>query len=212
MNEINSFTFYRDYYCLIDTLPIKDKKELAVAILDFVFKDELPNLTGHNAAIFNTLSHQLGVSKNKSKSAKKENQMEIKSKSNQNQMEIKKGNKTSISTFIFYISNFKFLKDRGLLRGKIEEWLKYKWERKEYYTEISFQTLLKKIEEETMKYGEKSMIDLIDDSISKNYKSIVFEKLEKQKTKPQWFDKTFEKEIPNEKEKKEMENLLKDFQ
>ena len=37
MNDINSFTFYKDYYYLIDTMPIEDKKELAVAILDYVF-------------------------------------------------------------------------------------------------------------------------------------------------------------------------------
>ena len=66
MNKVNSFTFYFDYYNLIDTLPIEDKKELAVAILDYVFKDEMPNLKGHNLAIFNTLSHQLNLSKTNS--------------------------------------------------------------------------------------------------------------------------------------------------
>lgn len=64
--NINSFTFYYDYYNLIDTLPIKDKKDLLVAITDYVFKDIEPELTGHNQAIFNTLKAQLNVSKNKS--------------------------------------------------------------------------------------------------------------------------------------------------
>ena len=71
MNNINSFTFYYDYYNLVDTLPLKDKSILLVAILDYVFKDIEPKLEGHNQAIFNTLKAQLNVSKNKSKNAKK---------------------------------------------------------------------------------------------------------------------------------------------
>ena len=69
--QVNSFTFYFDYYNLIDTLPLKDKKELLVAITDYVFKDIEPKLSGHNQAIFNTLKAQLNVSKNKSKSARR---------------------------------------------------------------------------------------------------------------------------------------------
>ena len=66
MNEINSFTFYRDYYFLIDTMPIEDKRDLAVAILDYIFKDKIPEFDGHKKAIFNTLSHQLDLSKSNS--------------------------------------------------------------------------------------------------------------------------------------------------
>ena len=39
MNEINSFTFYRDYFNLIDTLPKKDKMAILTSIIDYVFKD-----------------------------------------------------------------------------------------------------------------------------------------------------------------------------
>ena len=191
MNDINSFTFYKDYYYLIDTMPIEDKKELAVAILDYVFKDLEPDLNGHNQAIFNTLSRQLDCSKNKSKSAKKidqaeikqksnENQTEIKSKSKQNQMKIKQGNKTSVLSFKFYISNLEFLKDRGLLRGKIEDWLDYKWERKEPYKETGLKSLMTRIEKYTEKFGEEKIVELIDECMANNYKGIIFEKLDKQ--------------------------------
>lgn len=180
MNDINSFTFYKDYYYLIDTMPIEDKKELAVAILDYVFKDLEPNLNGHNQAIFNTLSRQLDCSKNKSKSARKTNQIEVKQKSNQNQMEIKKGNKTSVLSFKFYVSNLEFLKDRGLLRGKIEDWLDYKWERKEPYKETGLKSLMTRIEKYTEKFGEEKIVELIDECMANNYKGIIFEKLDKQ--------------------------------
>ena len=183
MNEVNSFTFYRDYYNLIDTMPIEDKEVLAIAILDYVFKDVEPELTGHNQAIFTTLSHQLDVSKNKSKSAKKENQKEIKKKSNENQMKINKDNKTSILSFKFLISNFKFSNNNINLKNKLEEWLKYKWERKEYYKETGFNTLLARIDRATSQYGVETVINLIDECMANNYKGIIFEKLQKSSQK-----------------------------
>jgi hypothetical protein len=184
MNEINGFTFYRDFYNLIDTMSINDRKELAVAILDYVFKDEIPNLNGHNQAIFNTLSRQLDKSKNKSKNAKRNqidsqtnNQNEIKMKSNENQNEIKLDNKTSIFNFKFYISNFKFINSNNLLISKIEEWLKYKQERNEYYKDTGIKSLLKKIDSYVELYGDKRIINLIDDCMANNYKGIIYEKI-----------------------------------
>ena len=220
MNDINSFTFYKDYYYLIDTMPIEDKKELAVAILDYVFKDLEPDLNGHNQAIFNTLSRQLDCSKNKSKSARKINQIEIKQKSNQKQTEIKKGNKTSVLSFKFYISNLEFLKDRGLLRGKIEDWLDYKWERKEPYKETGFKSLMTRIEKYTKKFGEEKMIELIDECMASNYKGIIFEKLDKhnlpdktklEREKLKKFDNAHSEEATPE-EMKEMDEFLKQFE
>ena len=178
MNNINSFTFYYDYYNLVDTLPLKDKSILLVAILDYVFKDIEPKLEGHNQAIFNTLKTQLNVSKNKSKNAKKNtNQESIENKSNENQNEIKKDSKTSILNFKFYINNFNYFRDRGLLRGKIEEWLDYKWERKEYYKERGFNSLLTEIQNNVEKYGEQNVIELINSCMANNYKGIIFERL-----------------------------------
>ena len=39
MNEINSFTFYKNYYELLDNLPKEDKYIMLEAIVDYVFKD-----------------------------------------------------------------------------------------------------------------------------------------------------------------------------
>ena len=189
-NTVNSFTFYLDYYNLIDTMPLKDKKELAVAILDYVFKDEIPNLKGHNQAIFNTLSKQLDCSKNKSKSAKKTNQKEIKSKSNENQIEIKKGNKTSILSFKFYISsfivsNFKFLdnNNKQKIENKIIDWVKYKQEKNKPYKEQGLKSLLTQIENKTREYGVEKIINLIDECMANNYQGIIFDKLKQETQK-----------------------------
>ena len=198
MNEINSFTFYRDYFNLIDTMPIEDKRLLAVAILDFVFKDEIPSLNGHNQAIFNTLSKQLNLSKCNSKRSTKlkpdENQIKTEKKPNDKPKE----NKTSILSFKFI--------------NKLEEWFKYKSERKENYKETGLNTFLKRIDNYVEIYGDDVIIDLIDESMSNNWKGIIFDKLKNHpKVKePEWFDKKVEKQVCEESQK-ELEEILRDF-
>lgn len=218
MNEINSFTFYKDYYCLIATLPKKDKLIILEAIVDYVFKDIETDLYGHNLAIFNTLKHQIDKSKNKSKNAKKnnssENQNEIKSKSNENQNEIKKGNKTSVFSFKFYISNFKFINNNTKLINKLEEWFKYKSERKENYRETGLKTLLNRIDNYVQLYGTDVIIELIDESMSNNWKGIIFEKLKNNKQamdKPEWIDKDIQPELATDDEQKRIEEMLEEF-
>lgn len=212
--DVNSFTFYRDYYDLIDTLPIKDKKDIAVSILDYIFKDQTPNLEGHNKAIFKTLSHQLNASKNKSKNARKnesnENQKEIKPKSNENQIDIKKDSKTSILYFKFYISNFKYINNNKII-NKIEEWIKYKKERNFIYKETGIKTLLKQLNDYCEKCGEDNLIELIDESIANGYQGIIFKNIKTKKKVPDWYEKTIEVNELNESEQQQMEKLLEGF-
>ena len=182
MNSVNSFTMYFDYYNLIDTLPSKDKATLLVAINDYMFKDIEPNLTGHNQAIFNTLKNQLNVSKSNSK---RRNRTTTEQQPNNNQKatetkpnEEPKENKTSILSFKFYISNFKFINNNNLLISKIKEWLNYKKQRKDKpYTEIGLNSLLTRIDKTVEEYGTDKVIDVIDYSIANNYQGIVFDRL-----------------------------------
>ena len=212
MNEINSFTFYRDYFNSIDTMPIEDKRLLAVAILDFVFKDEIPSLNGHNQAIFNTLSKQLNLSKCNSKRSTKlkpdENQIKTEKKPNDKPKE----NKTSILSFKFYISNFKFINNNTKLINKLEEWFKYKSERKENYKETGLNTFLKRIDNYVEIYGDDVIIDLIDESMSNNWKGIIFDKLKNypKVKEPEWFDKKVEKQVCEESQK-ELEEILREY-
>lgn len=197
MNSVNSFTMYFDYFNLIDTLPLKDKATLLVAINDYMFKDIEPNLTGHNQAIFNTLKNQLNVSKSNSK---RRNRTTTEQQPNNNREETEtkpnkepKENKTSILSFKFYISNFIFINNNNLLISKIEEWLNYKKQRKDKpYTEIGLKSLLKRIDNTVQEYGTDKMIDVIDYSIANNYQGIVFDRLKNEKqnsnsyTNQQW--------------------------
>lgn len=189
MNSVNSFTMYFDYYNLIDTLPSKDKATLLVAINDYMFKDIEPNLTGHNQAIFNTLKNQLNVSKSNSK---RRNRTTTEQQPNNNQKETEtkpneepKENKTSILSFKFYISNFKFINNNNLLISKIEEWINYKKQRKDKpYTEIGLNTLLKRIDKAVEEHGTNKVVDLIEECIANNYQGIIFEKLKKGQAYP----------------------------
>ena len=178
MNSVNSFTMYFDYYNLIDTLPSKDKATLLVAINDYMFKDIEPNLTGHNQAIFNTLKNQLNLSKSNSKRRTRK-ETETEPKENQKETETEpNGNKTSILSFKFNISDFKFINNNNLLISKIEEWINYKKQRKDKpYTEIGLNTLLKRIDKTVEEYGTDKVIDAIDYSIANNYQGIVFDRL-----------------------------------
>ena len=84
---------------------------------------------------------------------------------------------------MFYISNFKFINNNKLVIEKLEEWFNYKKQRKDKYTEIGLKNLLKKVDSNIEKYGCEKVIDLIDESMANNYQGIIWEKLEKDKTK-----------------------------
>lgn len=70
------------------------------------------------------------------------------------------------------------------------EWLSYKKQRKEKYTEIGLQKLVTQINNQLKKHNEESIINLIDTCISRNYKGIIFDILPKRKTEtiPDWIN------------------------
>ena len=225
MNEINSFTFYRNYYDLLDNLPAEDKRLMLEVIVDYIFRDVEPiGLVKMNLAIWNNIKMPLETSKKQAlnglkggapignQNAKKNNPKTTQ-KTSQSTTQKQTNN---ISTFLFLISNFKFLEDKGLLREKIEEWLKYKWERKEYYKETGFKSLLAKLEKATNQYGVENMLNLIDECMASNYKGIIFEKLEKQnKSKqdrkeelPEWFGKDLKNKEMTKEDEEELDDIL----
>jgi len=100
MNDINSFTFFRNYYEVIKELPKELQTEFLIGILEFMFENKEPSFDGLNKAIWNLIERPLTISKNKAKNSKKDELNEIKSKSNQNQTEIKsKSNQNQTETF-----------------------------------------------------------------------------------------------------------------
>ena len=94
----------------------------------------------------------------------------------------------------------------GSVRGKIEEWIEYKKQRKEKYTEKGFNSLLKQIQNNCEKYGEENVTNLIDECMANNYKGIIFEKLEKKQNKKETQSEKLQREI---KEAEEEERRMK---
>lgn len=221
MSEIKSFTFYKNYYEIIKYLPDEQKIQLYDAILEYMFDNKEPKLDGLIKGIWINLKMPLDTSKNNIENGKKGGAP----KGNSNAKKQPKNNRkttekqaNNIFLFLlsnFFISNFLFLNnvDKDKLKNKVEEWLKYKIERKEPYKETGFKTLLARIESATSQYGVEEIISLIDECMANNYKGIIFEKLKGKKVEklPDWFNQTTSAEIATVEEQKEMENLLSKY-
>jgi hypothetical protein len=63
------------------------------------------------------------------------------------------------------------------MRLKVEEWLKYKDERKESYKPTGLKNLLTQIEKKIIEHSEDQVIVAIGDSMANNYKGIVWERI-----------------------------------
>lgn len=67
------------------------------------------------------------------------------------------------------------------LKPKVAEWLEYKKERRESYKETGLKSLLTQIANKEKEYGSKAVADVIDLSMSNQWKGIIWDKLEKPK-------------------------------
>lgn len=139
MNEINGFTFYKDYYNLIKILPTKNREKTLWAIMEYMYEDKIPNLDENSQAVFNTLSYQLNVSKKQASNGCKGGRPK-KGNPNNNPEENPKGNPNNnpkgnpngkqiyISNFLFLISNFNFNNNiNNLLKEYLELRIKNKY-------------------------------------------------------------------------------------
>ena len=66
------------------------------------------------------------------------------------------------------------------LQAKMAEWITYKVERKEGYKEQGMKSLLRQVENNALKYGDRAVCDLIELCMANGWKGIIFDKLEKQ--------------------------------
>ena len=208
MNKIKSFTFYRNYYELIKYLDNEERLKLYDAVVEYIFEDKDPKLEKLSKGIWINLKMPLDTSKN---NAGRGGRLKTETKPIENRLktDTKTEKKTNnISYFLFLISNnkYKYIKDDSNIYKKIYEWLGYKQERKEKYTETGLKSLLTQIEKQIEIYGEEEISNLIDECMSNNYKGIIFDKLKNKKSvkKPKWFDKENHTEELSNKEKEDM--------
>lgn len=66
------------------------------------------------------------------------------------------------------------------LQAKMAEWITYKMERKEPYKEQGMKSLLRQVENNALKYGDRAVCELIEKCMASGWKGIIFDKLEKQ--------------------------------
>ena len=69
------------------------------------------------------------------------------------------------------------------LKAKFSEWVTYKVERREKYQEQGMKSLLRKVENNALKYGEQAIIELIDDCMANGWKGIIFDRLNNKQAK-----------------------------
>lgn len=76
------------------------------------------------------------------------------------------------------------------LQAKMAEWITYKMERKEPYKEQGMKSLLRQVENNALKYGDHAVCDLIELCMASGWKGIIFDKLEKQSSRPAYQKQT----------------------
>lgn len=197
----NGFKFYTDYFNLINTLPkLRDKEKIFAAIMFYMFEDKQPDLSGHNLAIFNTLKHQLDVSKNNSGRGGKpsKNKEEIKKQVNDKKIKNNKTdlitdletdkhtdcctdryNKTSISIFYFLFSilNINNIDNKDKIYNLLNEYLEIRNKKKYIVNETIVKRLIKKLND----YGktDEEKIKIIENAINGAWKDFYELKEEK---------------------------------
>lgn len=67
-----------------------------------------------------------------------------------------------------------------VLKAKLNEWLKYKSEKKQTYQHTGFNTLLNKVDKAYKDFGEEAVVGCFDKSMENNWQGVFFDKLQKQ--------------------------------
>ena len=65
-NNINGFTFFRNYHDSLNDLPLEDKKDLLITINDFIFEDIETEFDGFKNTVWKLIKPNLISIKNKS--------------------------------------------------------------------------------------------------------------------------------------------------
>ena len=218
MNKINGFSVYREYWELITLLTPEEQKQVAWAILNYMFEDKEVELNERENKIFINLKRPLEKSKKRAKNGatKKtnENQNEIKTKSNENQNNNKKkshqdvivnvnNNKINNSLYDFIEENF------GRTLSPIEYEEISTWKDNELTRYAIKETVL------NGKYNIKYIKSILNSFEKNNIQTVKQAQEETTRFKagnlPEWFDKNIKKEKPTEAEEKSLKDMLKEF-
>ncbi len=204
MNDIEDFRFFKNYWYLIKFMKSdKDKLLVFSAIPEYIFEDKEPNFdkNGEAYAMWVCIFPSLETTKEKILAGKKGGRHPNKRESNNtskttsrnaskdiSKEESKTGNKTPtisrLSTIYYLLSTFILSNNYDKrLENILKNWIKYKEEKRDSYTETGFKSLLTQIKNNIEKYSEEQVIDLIEQSMANNWKGIQFQILKEQPKK-----------------------------
>lgn len=232
MNEIKSFTVYKEYFKLINTLkPIEKRDRFIGKIFDFYFRDINPifEINSDEEAIWENISKPIIRYKQKAINGIKGGRPSIKTETKtETKMETKMETKTetqmeSTSNDVIVNVNSNSKKDnRGM--GKEE---KKEEDKKIHFAEFVTMTNAqydKLISTHGKKFADQCIktLDNYKGSKGKTYKddyrailSWVVDKVKEKhlptSTVPIWFDKQIDNELMTEEEQRDLDNLLRDF-
>nr|DAY61047.1 MAG TPA: protein of unknown function (DUF4373) [Caudoviricetes sp.] len=71
------------------------------------------------------------------------------------------------------------------LKQKVQEWVRYKQEQKDEYTETGIKNLVKMIEKKKQENGEDAVIELIDECMANGWKGIIWDRVKRSRTTPE---------------------------
>ena len=119
------------------------------------------------------------------------NRMEIEGIKRSNYLESRRKNRSS-KTYVEHMENENvneniniFINNNNYtnkLKEIIISWLNYKIERNENYKEQGFKSLLTQIKNNVDKFSEERVIEVVNSSMSSNYKGIIWDKLKEQRS------------------------------
>lgn len=194
--ERAQFTFYRSYRDALRALPPKEFKAAVLAICDYALDEAEPDLTGIPNSVFILIrptldSGRIKAANRAKKAGTNEEQTHNKKRTKQKQTrKEKEGEKegegerekerekeNDSSPTIVPPDGLAALSPA--LRGAVEDWLQYKTEKREPYKPQGLKSLVTEVKNNADRYGDTAVIKVITQSMSNNYRGIVFDWLKK---------------------------------
>ena len=218
MNEIKSFTFYKNYYDIIKYLNDEDKLVMLMSILEFIFEDKEPMLEGLNLGIWNNIQMPLNTTKNNIINGRKGGRPKtetITQTKTQTKTETKpkakpKHKANNISIFLFLLSNLYIsnLDNKDIIYKLFNEYLELRVKKKYTLTETIVTRLINKCNE----YGktDEEKIEIITNAINGAWKDF-YPLKEGKESIPEWFDRKIETNKATKEEQEKMKKLLEEF-
>lgn len=215
---MNGFTFYNNYFRMIEYLPDEDRLKMYDAIMNYMFNNKKPKLDKLTAGLFLNIQMALDTSKNNSKrsmgkgapignqnAVKK--QTENKPKTNQKET---KNKQIYISTFLFLFSNLYIsnLDNKDKIYKLLEEYLEIRLKNKYIVNETIVNRLINKLN--TYGKTDKEKIEIIENAINgawKDFYELKNDKPKYQQVLEDWLNKPEEK--ASEEEIAELDELMK---